>query len=161
MSDSRAQYAGLLFIGDPHVAHRPPGFRKDDFTVTVLGKLRFALDYAREQNLMPVLLGDLFDVAHNADGARVLADTLRVAAPERPLTALVAVLADKDWRGILSALAPVVDHFVLTVAPTAPPNRLWDVGAAHAFVRRGRAFRRRRLLLLLLCGDRDAEERGV
>lgn len=62
---SRDNYAGLLFIGDPHVAHRPPGFRKDDFTATVLGKLRFALEYAREHELMPVLLGDLFDVAHN------------------------------------------------------------------------------------------------
>ena len=53
--------AGLLFIGDPHVASRPPGFRKDDYPSTVLGKLRWAVDYARDNRLKPVLLGDLFD----------------------------------------------------------------------------------------------------
>ena len=34
--------------------------------------------------------------------------------------ALLTVLADKDWRGIMRALAPEVDAFVLTRAPTAP-----------------------------------------
>jgi dihydrofolate synthase/folylpolyglutamate synthase len=72
----------------------------------------------------------VFDVAHNPDGARVLAETLRAVALPRPLTALVAVLADKDWAGILGALAGVADHLVLTTAPTAPPNRVWDPAAA-------------------------------
>jgi predicted phosphodiesterase len=52
---------GLLFIGDPHLASRPPGFRKDDYPSVALEKLRWALDYAREHRLRPVLLGDLFD----------------------------------------------------------------------------------------------------
>jgi DNA repair exonuclease SbcCD nuclease subunit len=52
---------GLLFIGDPHVASRPPGFRKDDYPSAILRKLRWAMDYAREHGLVPVLLGDLFD----------------------------------------------------------------------------------------------------
>jgi dihydrofolate synthase/folylpolyglutamate synthase len=77
----------------------------------------------------------VFDVAHNPDGARVLAETLRAVALPRPLTALVAVLADKDWAGILGALADVVDHFVLTTAPTAPPNRIWDPTAALGVAR--------------------------
>jgi dihydrofolate synthase/folylpolyglutamate synthase len=72
----------------------------------------------------------IFDVAHNPDGARVLAETLSALSTPRPLTALVAVLADKDWSGILAALAPVVDRFVLTTAPTAPASRLWDPAAA-------------------------------
>ena len=55
------QYAGLLFIGDPHVASRAPGFRKDDYPAAILKKLRWAMDYARENRLMVVLLGDLFD----------------------------------------------------------------------------------------------------
>jgi dihydrofolate synthase/folylpolyglutamate synthase len=75
----------------------------------------------------------VFDVAHNPDGARVLAETLRALSLPRPLTALVAVLADKDWAGILGALAQVVDHLVLTTAPTAPPNRVWDPAAALRF----------------------------
>lgn len=78
----------------------------------------------------------LFDVAHNPDGARVLAATLAATAPERPVVALVTVLADKDWRGILAALAPAVDHFVLSTAPTAPPGRVWDAREALAYARR-------------------------
>jgi len=67
----------------------------------------------------------VFDVAHNPDGARVLAETLRALDLARPVVALVAILADKDWAGILGALAGAVDHFVLTTAPTAPANRVW------------------------------------
>ena len=73
----------------------------------------------------------IFDVAHNAPGADVLARTLAAVRPPRPLVALVGVLADKDWRSILAALAPHVDRFVLTQPPTAPADRAWDVAAAH------------------------------
>ncbi len=75
----------------------------------------------------------LFDVAHNPDGARTTAAALPALAPARPVHALVTVLADKDWRGILAALAPVVDRFVLSVAPTAPANRVWAPREAAAF----------------------------
>ncbi|MBX3172877.1 MAG: bifunctional folylpolyglutamate synthase/dihydrofolate synthase [Gemmatimonadaceae bacterium] len=67
----------------------------------------------------------IFDVAHNPDGSAVTALTLRAVAPPRPVVALVSVLGDKDWRGMLSALAGEVDHFVLTDAPTAPASRAW------------------------------------
>lgn len=53
---------GLLFIGDPHLSSRRPGRRTDaDFAGTVLGKLDQALTLAREQEWVPVILGDLFD----------------------------------------------------------------------------------------------------
>ena len=52
---------GLLFIGDPHLASRAPGFRKDEYPRTVLAKLRWAIEYAAGNDLLPVLLGDLFD----------------------------------------------------------------------------------------------------
>ena len=82
-------------------------------------------------------VGDwLFDVAHNAAGARALAESLAATPVTRPVTALVAVLADKDWRGILDALAPVVDGFVLTQPPTAPANRAWDPAEAAAYATR-------------------------
>ena len=68
----------------------------------------------------------IFDVAHNPDGSAVTALTLRGMAPPGPVVALVSVLADKDWRGMLSALAEAVDHFVLTDTPTAPASRAWD-----------------------------------
>ncbi len=69
----------------------------------------------------------LFDVAHNPGGAEVLASTLRAVQPARPVVALFSVLADKDWRGMMQALAPLVDHFVITNAPTAPVSRAWNL----------------------------------
>jgi len=55
-----AGLAGLLFIGDPHLASRVPGFRCDDYPEVILGKLAWALDYARRERLVPVILGDWF-----------------------------------------------------------------------------------------------------
>lgn len=75
----------------------------------------------------------IFDVAHNPDGAAVLAATLRAVREPRPVAALLTVLTDKDWRGVMAALAPVVDVFVLTAAPTAPPSRAWRPEEAHAY----------------------------
>jgi len=63
---------GFLFIGDPHVANRPPGFRRDEYARTVLTKLRWAMDYAQAEKLMPVLLGDLFDSPHNVQSWIIL-----------------------------------------------------------------------------------------
>ena len=77
----------------------------------------------------------IFDVAHNPDGAHTIAATLRALNPPKPRTALVAVLADKDWRGIIQALGPVVDHFLFTNAPSAPAERRWDPAGALAFAR--------------------------
>jgi Calcineurin-like phosphoesterase len=54
-------YRGLLLIGDPHLEGRQPGFRKDDYPNVVLDKLAWCLQHATEQNLLPALLGDLFD----------------------------------------------------------------------------------------------------
>jgi dihydrofolate synthase/folylpolyglutamate synthase len=75
----------------------------------------------------------IFDVAHNADGAAVLARTLRAVSPPRPVAALLSVLGDKDWRLMMVELASVVDCFVLTRAPTAPASRAWNTGEALAF----------------------------
>jgi dihydrofolate synthase / folylpolyglutamate synthase len=69
----------------------------------------------------------LFDVAHNPAGAAVLATTLAAIAPPKPIVAVLSVLSDKDWRGIMDALAPSVERFILTNAPTAPPSRAWSI----------------------------------
>src|SRR5437667_6913960 len=61
LEKTMSEDAGLLFIGDPHLASRAPGFRKDDYPATILEKLRWTLDYARANRLRPVFLGDLFD----------------------------------------------------------------------------------------------------
>jgi dihydrofolate synthase / folylpolyglutamate synthase len=75
----------------------------------------------------------LFDVAHNADGAAtVVANLLAVGMPH-PVTAVVCVLRDKDWRGILHAVARVAERVVITMAPTAPVARMWDLHEVHAW----------------------------
>ncbi len=75
----------------------------------------------------------IFDVAHNPDGAGVTAETLRAVAPRRPVAALLSVLGDKDWRGIIGALGTAVDRFILTNAPTAPSSRAWVASEALAY----------------------------
>jgi len=77
----------------------------------------------------------IFDVAHNPAGAHTVAETIRALDPPHPRTALVAVLADKDWRGIIRELAPVVDRFLFTNAPSAPPERKWDPAEAQSFAK--------------------------
>jgi dihydrofolate synthase/folylpolyglutamate synthase len=75
----------------------------------------------------------IFDVAHNPDGAAVLARTLTAVEPARPVVAVLSVLNDKDWRGVMTALAGAVDAFVLTTAPTAPAMRAWRPEDALAY----------------------------
>lgn len=67
----------------------------------------------------------LFDVAHNADGAATVAANLAATGSARPVVAVVSVLRDKDWRGMLQALAGAVDHLLITNTPTAPISRAW------------------------------------
>ena len=52
--------AGLLIIGDPHLADTPPGQRLPGFREQILAKIAAALKVARERDLVPVVLGDLF-----------------------------------------------------------------------------------------------------
>jgi len=71
----------------------------------------------------------IYDVAHNPDGARVLAETLRQVGPPRPRHALVGVLGDKDYIGMITILAPEIDRFVFATPASAPPSRRWSLGA--------------------------------
>lgn len=75
----------------------------------------------------------IHDVAHNPEGAAALAATVGAADVARPMVTLLTVLADKDWRGVMRALAPVTDQFMLTLAPTAPRARAWNPREALAY----------------------------
>lgn len=77
----------------------------------------------------------IFDVAHNVDGAATVAANIRELGITRPLVAVVSVLKDKDWRGIIDALSGVVDEFVLTNAPTAPESRAWSINEVHVWTK--------------------------
>lgn len=53
-------YKGIMFIGDVMLSRTKPGRRmEDDFYSIAEGKLVEALDYARENNLKPVIVGSL------------------------------------------------------------------------------------------------------
>ena len=105
-------------------------------------KYRFSLDQASPHLANIWLPGrfhrvgkHIFDVAHNADGARVLAETLRAVMPPRPMRVLFCALRDKEWKDMITTLSPIVDDFVLTDAPTAPSSRRWNLEEAGAFLR--------------------------
>jgi dihydrofolate synthase/folylpolyglutamate synthase len=94
-------------------------------TEAVVGKLDTArvLEVAAGLDLhgrMEVRDGEpplILDAAHNPAGAQALAEALPRAAAGRPLVACVAILADKDARGVVAALAPVLEGLVATEIP--------------------------------------------
>jgi dihydrofolate synthase / folylpolyglutamate synthase len=59
----------------------------------------------------------IYDAAHNPDGARALAAALPLLAGGREVVASLAVLEGKDATGIIEGLAPSVSHFVCTEIP--------------------------------------------
>jgi dihydrofolate synthase/folylpolyglutamate synthase len=69
----------------------------------------------------------VFDVAHNRAGAEVLVRALRAASLVRPVHALVGILKDKEWRGMLADLSAVCDQMWLVVPPSVSPERRWDL----------------------------------
>jgi dihydrofolate synthase/folylpolyglutamate synthase len=56
----------------------------------------------------------LLDGAHNPAGALTLAETLKTEFSDRPLIALIAVLAEKDAEGLLLNLSGIFERAVIT-----------------------------------------------
>ena len=79
--------------------------------------------------------GIVIDGSHNPAGARVLAQTWREAFNDEPAVVILAVLQDKDARGIIRALSAVARDFVLPVARSEraiPPTELATIAQAAA-----------------------------
>jgi len=55
----------------------------------------------------------IIDGAHNPAAARALAETWREIFGERKATLILAILSDKDLRGICEALVPIADSVIL------------------------------------------------
>ncbi len=72
----------------------------------------------------------VFDIAHNTAAVRRLADTLTELRLPLPCVGLVSVLRDKPWAEMASALSRVCQSAVLTIAPSAPPERRWTLDHA-------------------------------
>ena len=77
----------------------------------------------------------IFDVAHNPAGIEVLVQTIRAVSPPQPVTVLLCILGDKDWRSMMHSLSGVASRFVLTMAPTAPASRAWNLDEVSSFAR--------------------------
>jgi dihydrofolate synthase/folylpolyglutamate synthase len=101
----------------------------------VAAGLRSAQLPARFQIIDPAPAGDsgeprwILDVAHNPAAAAVLARNLRDLPCAGRTFAVFGVLADKDARGVVEALAPVIDHWWL--AGTEGPRGLSDAQVAE------------------------------
>jgi len=88
---------------------------------------------ARWPGRLEEIRGVLLDGAHNPDGAAALAASLPALHPGRPVELVFGVLADKDHRGMLAALAPAVRrlHLAPPASPRArPPSSYRDLAAS-------------------------------
>jgi dihydrofolate synthase/folylpolyglutamate synthase len=61
----------------------------------------------------------LLDVAHNADSAIVLAESLERCFPKRRVIAVVGMLSDKDAEAVIAPLASAVDVWIAVTAASA------------------------------------------
>ena len=83
----------------------------------------------------------VIDGAHNPAAVHVLAETWREIFGKQKATLILAVLSDKDLRGICEALAPIVDSVLLPKICSeraAPPEQLAEILASiRPFCRAG------------------------
>ncbi|ACL61950.1 hypothetical protein [Methylobacterium nodulans] len=122
--------AGLLLIGDPHLASRRPGRRKDpDWPGPVLAKLDHCVAVANARDLAPVLLGDLFEHPVEPDES-LKARLIRILKGfrHRPL----ANVGNHDIRHTRlsdgDSLAVLAVSDVLDVAPESGPVAQFALG---------------------------------
>jgi dihydrofolate synthase/folylpolyglutamate synthase len=77
----------------------------------------------------------IFDVAHNPAGAAVVAGTMRSLDLPKPITALVGILGDKDWRPMIQSISSVAAEIIATLPPTAPVERRWQLDEVTRYAR--------------------------
>lgn len=61
----------------------------------------------------------ILDAAHNPHGAKAIAETIQSEFTFDEVTGIVALMADKDARGILQALEPVMNQVIVTTNSAA------------------------------------------
>jgi len=71
----------------------------------------------------------VYDIAHNREGLDVVLRTLEEVGAPRPWVAVVGILADKPWSGMLGMLRLDMQAIILTQAPSAPEARRWNLAA--------------------------------
>ena len=138
----------------PEVRLRAPGgFQRRNFALACAAVEAFLGELDRERAAAVAagleipgrperLPGDpptILDAAHNPDGARALAEALPEVAGDRPVVACLAILADKDAKAMIEALAPALTHAVCTELP-APPADGPETSDIDAFQARRPSF---------------------
>jgi dihydrofolate synthase/folylpolyglutamate synthase len=124
------RHANLMAVGRSTAIGRTPTYRDENrglaiaAAAEVLGDLN---DDAVAQLQAMTIPGraqlargepdEIFDAAHNPDGARALANALPELTGDRDVVCCIAVLEGKDATGIIEALASAVSHFVCTEIP--------------------------------------------
>jgi dihydrofolate synthase/folylpolyglutamate synthase len=139
----------------PGVALRAPGrFQRRNFALASAAAEAFlgGLDSGRAAAVAAGLeipgrlervAGDppvFLDAAHNPDGARALAEALPDVTGNRPVIACLAILADKDARAMVEALAPALTHTICTELPSTSPADGPKSEARLRFSARRRSF---------------------
>lgn len=136
----------------------PPGLRpSDEAVVRGVASVRWPgrLQVERIEGVPWV-----FDVAHNVAGVEALVAALGALALPRPMVAVVGVLGDKDWAGMVGPLYGIAQLVLLTEPPTAPPERRWDPARVVAEVASPRAAVVRDFGTALRAAHREAAVRG-
>ncbi len=123
------RHAGLVRVavdggGDP-VTYRDRNLAlAESVTEQALGRLDpdavlnlQAITIPGRAQLVPGDPPEIFDAAHNPDGARALAEALPGLVAGADVVCCLAVLEGKDANGIIDGLAPACSHFVCTEIP--------------------------------------------
>lgn len=71
----------------------------------------------------------ILDAAHNPHGAKALAETIQSEFTFDDVTGIVALMADKDARGILQALEPIMNQIIVTTNSAARSMSVGDLEA--------------------------------
>jgi len=118
----------------PEIQLRAPGgFQRRNFALACAAAEAFLGELDREQvaavaaglkvpGRLEEVPGDpavFLDAAHNPDGTAVLAEALPEVAAGRPVISCLAILADKDAKAMIEALAPALAQAVCTELPSA------------------------------------------
>ena len=72
----------------------------------------------------------IVDGGHNPQGAAVLAESLRDVFPDKGITFVMSVLADKDYPGMIAEVLPLANAFVCVTPPN--PRKLEAADLADA-----------------------------
>lgn len=124
--ESQESYRGVLFFTDPHLAATPPFERREGYLEHVLAKISSCLELARERQLLPVLLGDLFH-RNPGDVRRLLRRTFEVLGPYAGTKFRPWVLQGNhdQWEGASQ------EDSSLAVTALAGMIHLMDVSGVH------------------------------